>query len=338
MARYIKKKLGLQYNPKVVMIYDDMDMLTSLPPISNTKLPETLVGMCIAKITDEIDGMSFNSYFSQKNTDTINNTLHQYKDVDIEYKSNEAMYNEGFYDKLKIYIANNYNTIKEDLLQNLNIRAKSTNSFDLFKPIYNGRFINVNYQVSDEFLLFNHDGKDIKLSLYGSDIKLPFFIEFGYRSIRNGAIFENYGKDIAEIRPWVNYFIENYYHKIHPLEEGIALEDVKCHNIQYEMILDGTGKKISKRKGADGIGLLFESFHIDFILYLLSITPTKVVNLSYNGIINVLQSYINQIAAKNEDLEIYLPNGYTQYHKTEPLNLRKLEKQFLHILMIDTLS
>lgn len=245
---------------------DDMDGLRKIPPEYNYNMYSKYLDTPICDVPSQDESVSFSEFNENLLSSTLENFNINYKIVRSSY-----MYRSGQFNKSIAQFAEYYNQIQKY------IHKKVPNNKSIFMPLVDGKYqyVSIDNLTNDGTIMWTNDfGEEIEQSIYDGNCKFQWSVDWAMRWYHFAVTKEFHGKDLID-----SAAISKHICKI----VGFKPPETKS----YELILDDSGKKISKTSG-NGTTLfdLQELYPNDTIINFCTFKPERAKNLSKESLLN----------------------------------------------------
>ena len=221
---------------ELITFSDDMDGLRKVPDnIPNDQILHNNIGKPLTDIPDP-----FKKYksFGEHNNKMLIEFLKKFN-FDFIFKSSTENYKKGVFNKSLERVLEKFDDIMNIILPTL--RSERRRTYCPFLPICpeTGKVLEipvVEINKKNNFLVFDNNGKKIKVDVLNGKCKLQWKVDWAMRWFTFDVDFEMYGKDLIE-----SAILSSKICK--------AMGKQPPNGFAYELFLDEKGEKISKSKG-----------------------------------------------------------------------------------------
>lgn len=275
---------------KLYAFSDDRDGLRKVPDnIPNKDLVQKYLGFPLTGVADPFGCCDS---FGHHNNKKLMEFLDSFG-FDYEFQSSTDWYNSGRFNKILLKVLKHHEQILEIMLASL--REERAATYSPFLPISptSGRVLQVNiekYNVDAGTIVFkDEDGKLVELPVTDGHCKLQWKVDWAARWCALGVDYEMAGKDLID-----SVKLSSEICKV--------LGGTPPAGFNYELFLDGEGKKISKSKGN---GLSIE----DWLRYA---PHESLANFMFASPKSAKRLYFDVIPRQVDDYATHLKNFETQ--------------------------
>ena len=220
---------------ELITFSDDMDGLRKVPDnIPNDQILHNNIGKPLTDIPDP-----FKKYksFGEHNNKMLIEFLKKFN-FDFIFKSSTENYKKGVFNKSLERVLEKFDDIMNIILPTL--RSERRRTYCPFLPICpeTGKVLEIPVVEinKNNFLVFDNNGKKIKVDVLNGKCKLQWKVDWAMRWFTFDVDFEMYGKDLIE-----SAILSSKICK--------AMGKQPPNGFAYELFLDEKGEKISKSKG-----------------------------------------------------------------------------------------
>ena len=275
---------------RLIAFSDDKDALRKVPDnIPNKELVAQYLGYSLTSVPDPF---GCHESFGHHNNNKLKEFLDSFN-FDYEFQSSTEWYKSGKFNDVLLKILERHQEILEVMLASL--REERAATYSPFLPISpkSGKVLQVaikEYRINDGTIVFDdEDGTTTELPVTDGHCKLQWKVDWAARWTVIGVDYEMAGKDLIDSVKLSS--------KICKILGGTPPE-----GFNYELFLDGEGKKISKSKGN---GLSMEEW--------LRYAPQKsLANFMFASPKSAKKLYFDVIPRQVDDYSTHLKNFETQ--------------------------
>ncbi len=220
---------------KLIAFSDDMDALRKVPDnVPNREMLEGYIGYALTSVPDPF---GCHDSFGRHNNEKLKQFLDSFG-FEYEFQSATDWYKSGNFNDVLLKVLEHHEEILSVMLPSL--REERAATYSPFLPVDNGRVLQVpivEYRPNSGTVVYKDDsGKLKETSVTDGNCKLQWKVDWASRWTALGVDYEMSGKDLID---------------------SVKLSSKICKIIggtppdgfNYELFLDGEGKKISKSKG-----------------------------------------------------------------------------------------